>query len=86
MRHMVRKTLGYLSSKKWDQKLIKEFNKLLMELPLNINEPKIPDGVSYHLTDIYLEELGKCGDSLKPVRAVRMLQPFIKLLAISEKY
>lgn len=44
------------------------------------------EGVTYHLTDIYLEELGKHGETLKPVKAVRMIIPFFKLMALSTKY
>ena len=38
------------------------------------------------MADIYLEELGKFGDSLKPVKSVRMIYVFCKCLAISNKY
>ncbi len=44
MRTMLRKTLGYLSSKKWDNKLVKQFNKIMLTYPLNINQENIPDG------------------------------------------
>jgi len=54
MRTMLRKTLGYLNLKKWDIKLIKEFNKIMLAYPLNINQDNIPDGISYHLTDIQI--------------------------------
>ena len=85
MRSMLRQSFAYLNSKKWDQELVKEFNKMMLTLPLNINDHSIPDGISYHLADIYLEELGKFGDKIKAIRAVKMLQPFIKLLAIAQK-
>ena len=42
-------------------------------------------GVAYHISDIYLEELGKHGESLKPIRACMMLQPFYTEMAISKK-
>jgi hypothetical protein len=42
-------------------------------------------GICYHMADIYLEELGKFGDSLKPVKAVRMIYVFAKCLAVSTK-
>jgi ribosomal RNA-processing protein 1 len=82
---MLRSSLVYLCAKKWDQKLMKSFNKMMLELPLNINDHTIPDGVSYHMSDIYLEELAKFGEKISPLKAVKMLQPFIKLLAISQK-
>ena len=85
MRHMLRQALSYLSSKKWDKTLIESLNKTMLAQPLNINDHTIPDGISYHMADIYLEELGKFGEKLKPIRAVKLLQPFIELLAISQK-
>lgn len=86
IRCMIRKIFGYLNSKKWNKILIKKFNKIMMDLPLNINDDKIPDGISYHVTDLYIEELAKFGTTLKPVRAVKMLLPFIRLMAISKKF
>jgi len=85
MRSMLRKTLAYLGSRKWDTTLVKQFNKIMLAYPLNINQENIPDGISYHIADIYLEELAKVGETLKPIRAVKMLQMFIKLMAISKK-
>lgn len=65
--------------------MVKIFNKIMLTYPLNINDDKVPDGVSYHISDIYLEELVKLGKTLKPIRAVRMLHIFIKSLALSKK-
>lgn len=85
MRSMLRQTMSYLSSKKWNKDLIEEFNKIMLDYPLRINDHSVPDGVSYHITDIYIEELAKFGETLKPVRAIKMLMPFFKLMATSIK-
>lgn len=85
VRTMLKETFNYLSSKKWEKELVKEFNKIMLKYPLNINDGAIPDGISYHISDIYLEELAKVGNTLKPLRAVSMLQIFIKSMAISTK-
>lgn len=63
-----------------------EFLKIISQYPLNINDDSCPDGVCYHLSDIYLEELGKFGDSLKPLKAVKMLSVFCKCLASCKKW
>lgn len=86
IRLVVRKTFNYLNSKKWNKTLVKKFNTMMLELPLNINDDKISDGISYHVTDLYVEELAKFGTSLKPIRAVKLLLPFFKLMAISKKF
>ncbi len=44
MRTMLKQILNYLSSKKWNKVLIKEFNKIMLNYPLNINEDSYPDG------------------------------------------
>ena len=44
MRTMLRQTFMYLSSKKWNKSLIKQFNKIMLNFPLNINDDSIPDG------------------------------------------
>jgi ribosomal RNA-processing protein 1 len=85
MRNMLKQSFNYLNTRKWKKGVVKKFNKILFTLPLNINDDKVPDGISYHIADIYLEELAKFGDDLKPAKAVAMLQPFVKLTATSKK-
>lgn len=85
MRHILRATFSYVSSQKWDKELVNELNKIILEHPLSINDGKCPDGVCYHLVDIYIEELAKFGQNLKPIKSVRLIEPFIKLMATSEK-
>jgi hypothetical protein len=82
---MLRKIFEYMSKKKWEQDLVMNFNKMMLALPLNINDHTVPDGISYHMADIYLEELGKFGDTLKPIRSVKLLHPFAEMLATSTK-
>jgi hypothetical protein len=85
MRGMLKQVLEYLSLRKWNKELVKEFNKIMLKYPLNINEETIPDGVSYHVSDIYLEELAKLGSSLTAQKATSMLQIFVKSMAVSKK-
>lgn len=44
MRNMLNAAFRYLSSKKWNKKLVKKFHKFLMEKALNINDFSVPDG------------------------------------------
>lgn len=44
MRDMLRQMLTYLNSKKWNKALVIKFNKILVKLPLNINDDSYPDG------------------------------------------
>jgi len=83
---MLKQALEYLSLRRWNKELVKDFNKIMLKYPLNINDEKIPDGVSYHVSDIYLEEMAKLGNSLSSIKATSMLQIFVKSMAISKKY
>ncbi len=85
MRRILRELFAYLNTQKWDKDLVNELNVILLASPLNINDDTCPDGVSYHLADIYVEELAKFGESLTPIKSVRLIEPFIKLMAISKK-
>ena len=49
MRTMLRQTFMYLSSKKWNKSLVKQFNKIMLNYPLNINDDSIPDGKSFNM-------------------------------------
>jgi hypothetical protein len=86
MRRMLRETFSYISQQKWHKDLVNELNEILLQHPLNINDDTCPDGVSYHIVDIYIEELAKFGETLKPIKSVRLIEPFFKLMAISKKY
>jgi hypothetical protein len=83
---MLRETFSYISKQKWHKDLVNELNEILLQHPLNINDDTCPDGVSYHIVDIYIEELAKFGETLKPNKSVRLIEPFFKLMAISKKY
>lgn len=85
MRRMLREIFLILSKQKWHKDLVNELNEILLNYPLNINNDDCPDGVSYHIVDIYIEELAKFGESLKPLKSVRLIEPFVRLMAISKK-
>ncbi|EWC43994.1 hypothetical protein DRE_01346 [Drechslerella stenobrocha 248] len=60
---LVRRYLGaslrYLHGKDWDSQDVRSNNSILESLPLHPTNLKMPDGLRYHLLDIYVDELVK---------------------------
>ncbi|KAK6542171.1 hypothetical protein TWF694_007935 [Orbilia ellipsospora] len=59
VRRYVAASLRYLHSKGWDEEIIGENNSLLESLPLHPTNARMPDGLRYHLIDIYVDEILK---------------------------
>lgn len=85
MRNMLRESTAYLKHKKWNKDLMKQILKIFLDYPLNINSDSCPDGICYHFSDIYLEELGKFGDCISGVKTVKMIHIVGKAMATSTK-
>ncbi|KAK4964251.1 hypothetical protein LTR66_012390 [Elasticomyces elasticus] len=50
----------YLARRKWaDTDLVDEYLDVLASIPLNPRDMKIPNGLRYHVIDIYIDELDK---------------------------
>ena len=56
-RFMLRASLRYLSSKEFDSRLLTRHNEILERTPLNPVNEKIPNGLRYHVLDIYVDEI-----------------------------
>lgn len=54
-------TFALLRKGKWDEELVKQHMELLEEIPCNVEDMKIPNGMRYHVIDIYIDELEKLG-------------------------
>jgi ribosomal RNA-processing protein 1 len=62
MRVYLRSAWTRLSMNEWaDKVMLNRYLELLSEIPLNPSEPKIPDGMRYHVVDIYIDELEEVG-------------------------
>lgn len=46
---------------KWDESVVKEHLALLEEIPMNLDDPKIGNGMRYHVLDIYIDEMERVG-------------------------
>jgi ribosomal RNA-processing protein 1 len=73
-------TFELLKKEKWEEGLVKEHMELLREIPCNVEDMKIPNGMRYHVIDIYVDELERVGALVEediPLEA--LLQPLRRL-------
>lgn len=69
----------YVSKQQWwDEALLGEYLKILESVPLNAREAKIPNGLRYHVIDIYVDELDKV-DTKRSAPLEEILAPLRRL-------
>jgi ribosomal RNA-processing protein 1 len=74
IRQYLNTSFRWLSQGGWkDRARIEEYMKVLEETPANTKNPKIPNGLRYHLLDIYVEELEKVGGEEWDLEVLEML-------------
>jgi ribosomal RNA-processing protein 1 len=74
--------LNLCAEKKWKAEVVQEQLALLEEIPLNAEDPKIPNGMRYHVIDIFVDELERAGalaEDRKGVELDVLLAPLVKL-------
>ncbi|KAI4728554.1 hypothetical protein E4T49_03657 [Aureobasidium sp. EXF-10728] len=78
IRSYVNAGFSYCAKNNWrDGETRKEYLELLREIPLNPRDPKVPNGLKYHVVDVYVDELEKVGDGEAPYEEV--LAPLVEL-------
>ncbi|KAG0295503.1 hypothetical protein BGZ96_011577 [Linnemannia gamsii] len=83
---LLRRFLSYsfrmLKENAWDLETIEEFTTVLTNGPLNASSKQVPDGIRFHLIEIYLEELEKVVSIAESgdVPTAHILQPMFNLL------
>ncbi|KAF9408762.1 hypothetical protein BGZ94_002192 [Podila epigama] len=67
----------------WDLETIEEFNNVLINGPLNASDRTVPDGIRFHLIEIYLEELEKTVEIRHSgqVPTAHILEPMFTLMS-----
>lgn len=84
VRRFVNATFILLIRNDWSSTLCEEHNTILRSAggPLCPSDPRMPQGLSYHLTEIWLPELDKASaDSTTAVPLKLILDPFLSLAA-----
>ena len=54
-------TFKVLEDGKWEEDLVKNHLALLTEVPLEVEDARIPNGMRFHVIDIYIDELERGG-------------------------
>jgi ribosomal RNA-processing protein 1 len=79
VRCYVGKGFEVVKKKEWeDEELIDAYLDILAAVPLNASEPKIPNGLRYHVIDVYVDELDKV-DTERNAPLEKMLEPLKEL-------
>jgi ribosomal RNA-processing protein 1 len=69
-----------LAGRNWSGEELEGYMKVLAEIPLSAVDVKIPNGLRYHVLDIYLDELEKvAGDKADELPLDKLLEPVQKL-------
>ena len=68
-----------VKKREWeDESLLDEYLRILEAVPLNVTDTKIPNGLRYHVIDIYVDELDKV-DTKRTAPLDKVLAPLRKL-------
>ena len=78
VRCYVQEGFQYVRRKGWEEELLGGYLEVLEGVAFNVRDAKIPNGLRYHVVDLYVDELDKADvDDEAPVE--RILQPARKL-------
>jgi len=67
VRRFVAAGFKLLAEEKWSAPAVEKFGRIMGKFEggiLSTNDPKVPDSLTYHLSDIYLEELKRFCNSM----------------------
>ncbi|OAL50794.1 nucleolar protein NOP52 variant [Pyrenochaeta sp. DS3sAY3a] len=59
IRQYVNASFQYLSRSNWKKSLLEQWNTIVEEIPLECKDMKIPNGLRYHVLDVWVDELEK---------------------------
>jgi len=54
-------TFALLAKAGWEEGFVKEHMQLLVSVPCNVEDARIPNGICFHIIDIYVDELDRTG-------------------------
>lgn len=84
IRQYVHASFQFLSKNNWKRELVEEWNKIVEETPLECQDMKIPNGLRYHVLDVWVDELEKVEDGWEEDEKMKetletLVQPIEKL-------
>ncbi|GAA5929657.1 Rrp1p [Sporobolomyces koalae] len=89
IRRFVEVGFRFLEREDWDERAIELYNDVLTGPggPLHVESPKTPHSLTFHLSDIFLDELERVSGTLtsadRPVPLVALLQPYMHTLTVA---
>lgn len=79
VRCYVGKGFEVCAKKGWDKdKFLDEYLSILAAIPLSVRDSKVPNGLRYHIIDVYVDELEKA-DAMKKIPLNKVLAPLRRL-------
>lgn len=64
IRQYVNASFAFLSRNEWEKSLVKEWNKVVEECPLEPQDMRIPNGLRYHILDIWVDEMERVHETM----------------------
>ncbi|CAE7011534.1 hypothetical protein CFE70_002075 [Pyrenophora teres f. teres 0-1] len=59
IRQYINASFSFLSKNKWKKNLLEQWNNIMEEIPLECQNMKIPNGLRYHVMDVWVDEMDK---------------------------
>ena len=78
IRQYMNASFQYLAAKKWKLSVVEEFNKIMEETPLNPTDMKIPNGLRYHVMDVWVDELEKVNSDWEGEKKQKVLETLVQ--------
>lgn len=72
-------TFKVLQKGNWEEALVRQHLDLLEEIPCNVENMRIPNGMRFHVIDIYVDELDRAGALENEVPLDMLLEPLKNL-------
>ncbi|KAJ8102859.1 hypothetical protein POJ06DRAFT_299157 [Lipomyces tetrasporus] len=69
IRRFVHMMFRRLSQSKWERSMVEKWSDILIAYPLNPTNSSIPDGIRYHMIDIYVDELERAVNEFEKTEA-----------------
>ena len=85
VRCYINASLVYLSRQDWEKALVQEYLRLVEEIPLSSANMKVPDGLRYHVLDVWVDELDQVDEGREGVCPVEEILGPVRRLEIEGK-
>lgn len=78
IRQYMNASFQHLAAKKWKSSVLEEFNGIMEETPLNTSNMKIPNGLRFHVLDVWIDELEKVNSDWEDDKRQKILETLVQ--------